>query len=80
MRRQNLPGRFQGIRFALVVPRRTEAWYVCAGVDVGAKMDRLLLLLLLLAVVVVEVASVEAASVEVEVEPASLFEAAGCWC
>ena len=78
MRRQNLPGRFQGIRFALVVPRRTEAWYVCAGVDVGAKMDRLLLLAV--AVVVVEVASVEVASVEVEVEPASLFEAAGCWC
>ena len=78
MRRQNLPGRFQGIRFALVVPRRTEAWYVCAGVDVGAKMDRLLLLAV--AVVVVEVASVVVASVEVEVEPASLFEAAGCWC
>ena len=78
MRRQNLPGRFQGIRFALVVPRRTEAWYVCAGVDVGVKIDRLLLLAV--AVVVVEVASVEAASVEVEVEPASLFEAAGCWC
>ena len=78
MRRQNLPGRFQGIRFALVVPRRTEAWYVCAGVDVGAKMDRFLLLVV--AVVVVEVASVEVASVEVEVEPASLFEAAGCWC
>lgn len=77
MRRQNLPGRFQGIRFALVVPRRTEAWYVCAGVDVGAKIDRLLLAVAV--EVVVEVASVVVATV-VEVEPASLFEATGCWC
>jgi hypothetical protein len=47
LRRQNLPGRFHGIRFALVAPRRTDAWYVCVGRDGGANIDGLLLLLLL---------------------------------